>query len=261
MKLFKLPAKLDKRIWLMIALVVSLLLTTSVWIFRPSVSTEVEAKKFYSQHLASLKDDINSLPDLMKSEEKVDDNLDKYHGVLSELIGTCSSLIGAKTDEILKKPLSQQIKDDISNTKKLCEDLMAVAKYSQGLYAALQPYLFMETESWPQPNTAEFTERLNETADVVQYARSRLIKLDNSRVQDPALPELASQIDLTTKLIERIESVSKDNYEASKLTEELLKQIHQDKKDFLDARLYFWNNTIKIEALKRSVTQLEDKFK
>jgi hypothetical protein len=221
---------------------------------------ERRIKVAFQEHLTNLSKSITDLPGFLRESGSLQGDLEAYDSRMASIRGDCNQLqyeYGLYKDARVEQPL----KDLIAKVDKLCVDLLSVAQYSQDVYRGSRPYLLLDSSDWPTAGSDRFNQRLSATKDGIAISLSRLKQIKNTP-QDPALDELITQVDLSATLVEQIEIAVRDDRsdEANSLAEKLLRQSNQDKADFLNARLYFWNNTIRINDLQKALDNLNDQF-
>ena len=225
-----------------------------------SVPLEQRAKKRFHEHLTHLSALIADLPAFLRESGPLQSDLEAYDSRMASIRGDCNQLqheYGLYKDARLDQPL----KELMAKVDKLCTDLLSVAQYSQDVYRGSRPYLLLDSSDWPAAGSEGFSQRLSATNDGVSISLSRLKQIKNTP-QDPALDELITQGDLSAQLVEQIQLAvrSGQNDEARSLADKLIRQTNQDKTDFLNARLYFWNNTIRINDLQKALDSLKGQF-
>jgi len=208
-------------------------------------------ESFYFKQLTALESEINQILPLLEPSEDIKTSLDEYDKQMVRISDRCQRL----TDKNIEKPDEKVIK--------LCRDLTSVTLYSGALYDSLHNYLLLPAQGFPAADSADYRDRLTQTSQVINAAALYLSKIDNSKVNDPALDELRIQVEAAQKLATGSQQSldQKDYAEALRLSNQLVALTFQDKQDFLSARSYFWNNTVQIAALQQSVSKLRDQFR
>ena len=241
-------------------LLLIILIVLGGWQIMAKSRTDANTKKLYISQIGLLNTAVEGLPTVIKQNNSSQANLNAYFDQLDAVLRPCGQLKAAY-DNRLTKVKSHDLKDKMGQVNQLCTDLTAVAKYSQNVYAACQDYLYFGIE-WPSVNDSAYLSDLQNIDSIITHTKSRLENVDNSKVQDPALSELTAQLDDADKLAGQIQdALSKQNSsQASLLSVRFIKQINQDKVDFLNARNYFWNNTVQYDALQKAIKRLQDNF-
>lgn len=164
-------------------------------------------------------------------------------------------------DRYKASQLTDQVKDAMSNSRQLCSDFLDVVEYSQAVYRALGPYMTISTKQWPYANSQDFDSHMDRLAATLDSSLQTLKAVRNN-VEDPGGSELAAQVELAQSKLKQAQSAKKngDLAAADKLTDELIALIEQDRIDFMNARTYFWRNTVQLEALQKTVESLTNSF-
>ena len=157
--------------------------------------------------------------------------------------------------------LSTAVKDNMSNSKQLCDDFISVLNQSQNLFLNTQSYLTTSVDNWPKPADDNFLAHMTNVSNIIAASIKSLEQSPN-HVSDPAVDELKQQLQIAQdKLNQAVEAKKSGNLELSaQYTQELIELIGQDKHDFLAARNYYWRNTVNIAALSSTVERLKNSF-
>ncbi|HSX43873.1 MAG TPA: hypothetical protein VLE69_01060 [Candidatus Saccharimonadales bacterium] len=222
---------------------------------------EDKVKNTYHQHLSTLQGDINTLPGFLSKSDTTAGDMDEYDKLMGNLIGDCNR-IGPEYTHDKSLAVSQKLKDAMGNTDRLCSDLINVAQYSQNLYRATRAYMLLDNTSWPEAGKSDFQNRLDLTEQSIGISTTRMKEIDNTKVQDPALNELQTEINTSAGLVQQIKTAlaAHDDTKVNTLAAQLLNHTNQDKHNFLNARIYFWNNTIQLTSLQKAISKLQDSF-
>lgn len=225
-----------------------LIIALTFWHFKNN-STHSTAR-YYAEQLGNLTDNIQSINSLIKDENYRNPslkNIDNYHNALVGVLDTCRQMNGrynrTKDDVAIK-----HLRDRMDQVSKLCADLEKVTDYARKQSEAIQDFvLFPSASLTSQENLPKFHKILNK-------ARSDLETLKQDPINDPAVPELLTLVD---QMVEHTKDGSVNPNDLNTLTNEV--QTHQT--NFLNARTYYWRNTIGIDALERAIIRLETQFK
>lgn len=239
-----------QRFWAVLSLVLVFALAT------PFLTRErgSESPKNYTGSLSELVDNIKYLDRNLDIPEndRIGLYLDGYQAALNGIEKPCHRMIQ------LKRPNStDQGKAAGERIKGICEDLVNVTEYSRLLHQRIRSYLLLPEDKWPEPGSDRFTRRLDEVNQVAGQTRQSLESLDNTRVKDPALPELLIQVKEAQALAQKLTQTTNNPESSKQLAEQLRKQLAADKSDFLSARRYFWKNTIGIEKLIKALADIQ----
>ena len=216
--------------------------------------------QLYQQELGSLSDDLSKLGLYIDQSRPISDDLRQYAATINYLKNRCRQII--IYDETYKDSNQpNQIKDAMSNSRQLCIDLLGVLDYSEAVFLAIGPYLSINTEHWPYASSDDFAAHLQNTNQIISGAVDSLKTVKNS-VEDPALQELIAQLEQAQNKLKEAQAAKtiEDLPTADKRTDELINLIKQDRTDFMNARTYFWRNTVKLVALQKATETLGDSF-
>lgn len=229
------------------AVIVSVMVVTILVLSRTGVNSIS-----YKENLDNLIKSITALSENLEVPEKnnTESNLEAYQMRLDELDKQCSELIRHKGPDNSKE--GKAVGERISG---ICEDLIPVAYYSRQLHEQIHDYILLSDEEWPKPGTTEFDNRLESTVRIISETKRNLEALNNRKVQDPALSELIYQVKIAEETAKKVQSTNNPE-ESSKQAEELRSLLARDRTDFLAARTYFWNNTIGIAQLHKSLSDV-----
>ncbi len=253
-------ARRPPRIWLIIVTLV-LVFAGLIFFDQQQAGTDKGVRQTYSRQLSQLGKASHELPSVIEAKNSPKDSLSRYFDQLNALLEPCGVLSSAY-DKRSASIKDQSTKDSMNKVQKLCKDLNDVVKYSQSLYAACQDYIYFGRD-WPDVQDSHYLSDLQDLIEVLGSTKSRLGHVDNTAIQDPALHELTEQVDDASQQAQQIQTAieKKDFKQAGILSDSLIKQINKDKEDFLNARSYYWNNTIGLSDLQTAVDKLKAEFK
>lgn len=253
----------QKRVLFIVALTVTAALLTAFsadGINRGQNSHQAKApdtnvRGYHREQLSQLSNHTTALADSLQAADarRLVTALDEYHDLQSEIIGSCARLVGSQNQSAqADDSVRQDTKDALSQITQLCGDLAPVARYTQDVFRYSRPYLL-----YNYPSELSIADRQT-VSQVVAGAIAGLQNIDNNFVQDPAKGELLTRLEAQQTLLEKITVAqnSGDSAAADAHYQELLENVSADQTNFLNARVYFWNNTIRIDALQRKITQL-----
>lgn len=224
--------------------------------------SEYGVKRFYSKQLGKLNSSVEAISKEIETDQDTKLALESYDKKLNEPLSVCKK-IQSRYRKIEGKSFKQQTRETVDGTKKLCDDLTPILAYSKELYSTLTPYLIYNTEAWPPYENEEFSSHLAGTQGMIRKTLPRLEKINYPQVDDPALGELISQVKSAEKLADEtyVTLTKNDATTGQNLAEQLRKDMRQDKSDFLNARQYFWNNTVEADSLRQVIHQLIERIK
>jgi hypothetical protein len=217
--------------------------------------------EYYTRRLDTLQTDVSGIPSILETDNnQIEAKLSTYEDKMNKISNNCQALL-SKNKDMSKTP--KDLRQQTEKVHKLCTDLIAITIYSSALYDSLHDYILLPSSSLPPVNSTEFGQRLNQSAQTIKTSQINLFRLDNSKIKDPALDELKLQLDDAMKKAKDAQEAlkAKDYETAERQASQLLKLTNQDKQDFLNARNYFWNNTVQIDALIKSIAKLKTDFK
>lgn len=252
---------LRKRHYVVIAAVAVAAIGAILFFYRGKNSdAPLTVPQLYQKELANLSADLSQLSSYLDEKREVSEDLSQYTAGLTNLKNPCRQM-NIYHDRYSTSQLTDQVKDSMSSSRQLCDDFLGVLDYSQAVYTALGPYMTISTKQWPYASSQDFDghmERIGSTLD----ASLQSLKAVRNTVQDPGADELIAQVELAKTKLTQIKAVKEKNdlSAADKLTDELIALLEQDKIDFMNARTYFWRNTVQLEALQKAVGFLSAKF-
>ena len=224
--------------------------------------TEFGVKRFYSKQLGRLSASVDGISGDIESSADPRSALNSYGKKLDDTLSVCKK-IQSRYRLAGNKSFKRQVKDTADGAKKLCDDLVPILSYSKELYASLAIYILYDTSAWPSYDNETFGTHMAETQGMIRTTLPRLEKINYPQLDDPALGELITQVKSAEKLADEayMTLTKNDTAKTVELAEKLRKDMHQDKSDFLNARLYFWNNTVQLDSLRQAISQLSGLIK
>lgn len=255
------PKSLRKHHYVVIAAVAVAAIGALLFFCRGKNSdTPLTVPQLYQKELANLSADLSQLSAYLDEKREISEDLNQYTAGLTNLKNPCRQM-NIYHDRYKNDGLSDRIKDTMSNSQQLCGDFLDLLDYSQAVYMALEPYMTISTKQWPYANSQDFDGHMVRIGNTLDTSLQSLKAVRNT-VQDPGAGELIAQVELAkTKLTQiKVAKEKNDLSAADKLTDELIALLEQDKIDFMNARTYFWRNTVQLEALQKAVGSLSAKF-
>lgn len=210
--------------FMLAVLLVACIILVALLVVR-SAGSSSEADYFHSQ-LEVIRTSTASVQETTTEEVSVSlqpDNIDSYQASLVEGYSACKQIEGyvKSADKKALEPYS----DKISQLKQFCLDYENVVDYALQVSKALEPILTY------QADPAGLSTSL-------QYAKQDLRKLNSHPLKDPALEEMVTGI-------QKLESSPVSSA-----------KLEKQRQHFIAARNYYWNNTVRINSLNRSIDRL-----
>ncbi len=227
-----------------------------------AASKNASVKKYYTDRLTKLDKAANGLitfTDKVPDTNKIKAENDQYNKLLDDMRSNCQQMVSRYPTA--KNQTAGKLKDAVDRSNLLCQDLLKTLAYAKGLNDTEQPYLNFARQ-WPDTKDQSYGLYLDDAIQVTQETKDKINGLDNSFVQDPAVPELTSQLDHTNGLAHHLKStiLSGDFDTANTLSGPFINQLNKDKQNFLNARNYLWQNTIFIHKLHHAVQDVQNSF-
>lgn len=254
--------KLRRRHFAIIAAVVIVAIGSVVFFYRgKTAEAPLTVPQLYQKELANLSSDLSQLSTYLDEKREISEDLNQYTTGLNNLKNSCRQM-NIYHDRYKNYPLSDQVKDAVSNSRQLCTDFLQVLDYSQALFQVTGPYLTIYTQGRPPANSGEFNRYAASTAVTITSTLGGLKNIRNT-VEDPAIHELTAQVVLAQgKLKQAQDAKTKNNTPAAdQYMSEFVALVEQDRIDFINARAYFWRNTVGLDALQRSVQTISSSLK
>jgi hypothetical protein len=228
----------------------------------PALTPLEQVDQTYGAALSDLSNGANRLPPKIWPGKTLAADMADYDDLLYQMQGDCN---GLKSDYATMRSwkLPAKTKSAMAQTDQLCADLLGVLKYSQDVYHAAHNYLFQDMSAWPDASqNFDYLSRLNATHKAATTAKSSLQAVFTGATDDPALQELVATVDSTITLADKAQQAldAKDTAAANDIGQQLTKKLENDKTEFLNARSYFWTNTIQVGKLRHAITALESAF-
>lgn len=211
-------------------------------------------KPYFRSRLASLQTEINGIKPLTEPNSDVAVGLDKYTKQLTEVDKTCRELT-TKAQDVHDSTKTGDSQSAVENTAKLCQDLIDVVDYSLAVYQSCRDYLLLDQSYLAKPDSSEFKSKVKDSLGTLNKTEQTLQKINYPQVNDPAQPELIKLVDQDQKLTAALAEVNSES-QADTLAAQLSNSLTQDKSNFMNARIYYWDNTVGISQLEQSISRL-----
>ncbi|MGI9028311.1 MAG: hypothetical protein ACR2FM_05745 [Candidatus Saccharimonadales bacterium] len=212
-----------------------------LWPKKSALQTE---RQYYQQQVGSIKNSVEIIQaendrEIRDSQQK--NRIETYQGALVSGLGTCQQIEGHIKQ--MDKTVLKSYQDKISQLQMFCNDFKAVADY--GLKSSKATRQFVSTD----------IQNVNDLKEIVGYTKADLEKLKSSSVGDPGLGEQITSLDTLQKRAQQVQNGgSQPDIDA------LFRDSNAQKTNILTSRNYFWNNTIRIEAIHRSIIRIQSLF-
>lgn len=207
---------------------------------------------YYVKQLGQLKTEVQLIDTLNSSiypERKLSNNIDRYQGTLINMADRCQKM--SKQYKIIKK--DQKLKELVQKAEtadKLCKELTGVTEYALSQSLGTERFILFPAASIEQnTDNAELTQ----LQTVLRSTQTNLEKLKTDEIKDPALSE---QLTLLKGLQSQTDIAAADRTKSKELSKSL--RIRQG--NFLNARDYFWKNSIDVSALEKAIVKLQEQF-
>lgn len=219
---------------------------------KPAISSrkvpDKAVREYYAKQLDELVLQVIIIEELQEYHEAQSPgraNIRRYEDALSGATSACLRL-DAKYQEVKNLPLSRPLQDEISNVRRLCQDLEGVLGYAFRLSVKTQPFVLFS----PDSINATSAEKVGELKGILHGTKNVFHELKSDPINDPALPEL----------IAYVETMQKSLGEPSDHIRIQMDELKTQQNNFMAARRYFWRNTVDIIALRSSVLKLRQQF-
>lgn len=189
---------------------------------------------------------INSLNARENKQNPLQDQIEKYDNTLSSIVNTCSE-VRTEIKKTKDDPKLNSLKPRTEPADELCKDLDKVTIYARKQSSASKNFLLYPASS------LQSKDNLPKVEGILKTSKSALEELKSDPINDPAIPE---QLMLLQELQQKLQETSVDNAKIN----ELARKIEDHQVNFLNARSYFWNNTIGIASLEKSLSNLQKTF-
>ncbi len=212
-------------------------------------------RKYYYDHLGSLGKQVNSIKEIVEHESQEiterkkfpsSDGINDYENALSQAQEVCRQLSDYKNES----PLPDNLADQISGINSLCSDLAGVLAYAHRLSIVTKGFVLYRINT--DQNTVgdinpDVVRDLNSLIDTT-IPELQLLKSDP--INDPAVPELIAYLETVQKAV----NTSPNNAA-------LFTALKAQQTNLVNARSYFWINTVQIASLQKAIDRLTNNFK
>lgn len=231
--------------------------SSSLASFGPGTTENTAAKELYKQDIGTLKEAVTSLSSLLESNQSYQriDNIgqhtDEYEATLLSAKEPCERIVERyKTSST--ENLTDTLADTASNSRSICNDTLLIVDYAKTVSVSIAPYMtFNETDISDQGTVKKLINASQQSIDKLQT-------IDNSGIEDPGRQEIVVQLESTraaaAALLNNLEEKPSTN------VSELIRRVQTDKQNFLNARSYFWNNTVMLNRLEAITKRVYSEF-
>lgn len=225
-------------------------------ILRPMVFDRNDSEaEYYHQQLNIVKRSADIINGAINKEIgdklSLSQDIDAYNTALLDGMVACEE-VGSHVQQASPKAMAPY-KEVISEVRLFCRDFEDVTDYALRLSRATKQFVVWDSTSLS--SSQNMTLSVVELEEIVGYALFDLRKLSRNGFQDPASDELIFNINKVQKQIDKTQaSPTQSSLHSLKQTADAAQA------NIVHARTYYWNNTIRITALARSVDKLISQF-
>lgn len=234
-------------------LVSFILIATAGILFLPrNVQSQTELD-YYRAQLDRVKSSVGVVKEQTPREAEVEplsNQIEDYKNALLDGLAACEEM-EIQAEQVNKEVMKDYL-DAVAHARQFCGDYEDVADYARRVSKATKQLIVLPTEPLSNP---ESTNSITDLIEIIGYTRTDLGKLNGSPLDDPALEEMIISIDTLQKLAEEARQNPTD---ANRI--KLAKETAKQQDNLIHARIYFWTNSVKIDALDRSITRLRAEF-
>lgn len=233
--------------------VLSLVVTAGITLWPRKTLSQTELE-YFRQQIGIIKEST----EVVKTENgreleqaKYPNNIDAYKNSLLKGLVSCEQIddhVNSATKEVLKPYL-----DSINQVRTFCGDYKDVVDYARKVSNATRQFITYDTKLLSDGSQ---NNSLQDMVEILDYTKIDLSKLQSYPLQDPALEEMLIVVENLQKLAQET-SNKKSNEALVAFANEAAKQQN----NLMLARNYFWNTTIKLKSMDRSISRLQDLFK
>lgn len=237
---------------LIIALLVIVAIITTIFAIYLFKQTHSQTQnQYYIKQLTKLKNDTSTI-DLAGTQEQdqsaLSDQIKSYDEALADILNTCQD-VNARYNAVKADPKVKPLLDRMNKTGKLCEDLQKVTGYAREQSDTTRDFVLFSADTLTTQQSS-----LPKFQGVLSSMASDLENLKQDPIKDPAVPE-------QLVLVQQMQQLAQDATSNPGKLDSLAKQVQTHQNNFLNARTYFWKNTIDIVALTGSIDALQNQFK
>lgn len=251
-KVFFIKARRKPRLTGSVLASLIMIVTAGILFLPRNVQSQTELD-YYRAQLDRIKSSVGVVKEQNPREAEVEplsNQIEDYKNALLDGLAACEEM-EIQAEQVNKEVMKDYL-DAVAHARQFCGDYEDVADYARRVSKATKQLIILPTEPLA---SAESTSSITDLIEIIGYTRTDLGKLNGSPLDDPALEEMIISIDTLQKLAEETQQ-NPSSANRTKLANETAKQ--QD--NLIHARIYFWTNSVKIDALDRSITRLRAEF-
>ena len=199
-------------------------------------------QQYYAKELNLLGEQIATIAELQDyhtANPPNRHNIDQYEEAVANTTGICRQMDG-KYEGIKNSINDSAVRDKVNSVHALCHDLESVTDYAYRWSKKTRSFVLFKADNLS-------TEDVKELTDTISVTTFAIDGLKSDPIQDPALPE-------QVEYLKRVLNASNDPQKASQ-------ELKTEQDNFINARRYFWDNTIQMQGLRKSIAHLQDGFK
>jgi hypothetical protein len=227
-----------------------------ILLLAPSVQSAKENKtaKLYANLMSDLSATIKKVQASLSSDVMTmsEADLSAYHGQMVRLDYDCYA-ISNKNNVATTDP--KAVKDSARSAQSLCHDLIPVADYSKAVYENAHDLLLIDASA-----AALDPAKLSDAAATINTTQTAIKSLSFPSISDPAQSEMTTVLDRAGKAAADLKPVLEQGKTGSQQATTFITQLQSAQQEITNARPYYWNNTIQINALSQATQRLQTAF-
>lgn len=231
---------------------ISLIVAATILILPRKTLSQTELE-FFRQQLSTIREnskEVKKYNNQAIDQAVISNNIDGYNEVLLSSLVACEEIdthVSMTSEEVMKPYI-----ESINQVRLFCDDYEDVVDYARKVSKASKQLLTYDTRNLTDRQDGS---SLTDTMEILTYTRTDLEELKGMPAQDPANEEMLIMIDT---LLKEGDAVKKDNsWDSLRAYAENTQKLQTN---FMTSRKYYWTNTVKIDALLRSVDRLHGLF-
>lgn len=200
---------------------------------------------YYRQKISSIKTAVETVQ--AENRREIQDsqqlkNIEVYQAALSSGLSSCQQIEDRKNNKDAAKKL-QDYNDEIDQFQLFCKDYIDV--FDHALKSSRATRQFISTD----------TSDLTELKEILGYTKTDLEKLKSSPLSDPGIGEQITTVDALQNRIQQVQDGG-----SAQGAEQLIAESKVQRANIVTARNYFWNNTVHLDAIQRSISRIQTTF-
>lgn len=249
----RLPLGKLKSRWGIVGAMGLIIIIISIALFSAQKTSSNAQNDYFDQRLETIKQsskEIETYISLHPRETARTDNLKAYTDSLLSASLACQEMrqyAGTNGDE-----MSESLSNSAQQVNLFCTDLEDITDYARRVSRATEQLLTYDISLLTTDNTVKPVQDMH---DILGFTRTDIAKLKTHPTQDPATEEMLAMLDASLQLSSAaLADPSPVNRQV--LTVDLSKLQN----NLSTAKQYFWTNTVKIDAMQRSINRLQELF-